>query len=317
MLNQALARTYQAAARPASPATPSPPTAAPVIVPVPAPVPAPVATVTAPAPRTPSDTSGSAVGSKRRRMDDAQATATTPAPKRATSASGSSSSSSSATNGPAPTRSSVAPRPTVRFSDLGGIESCLQVRPAQTRYKTAWLIDRHASVLSLFWWVGEQDVRELIEYPLTHPEIYVHLGVEPPRCVAALLLHMPGSGRSSLTSLTRCVGIGAFFCMARRAAARRCSPMPLPGCVGDRPAVGLSTSTLTRLWAGGRKDLGLPFLKISAPEIVSGMSGESEQRVRDLFAEAKVGLPSPSHLYLGVYVYAMADSSRARVCVYV
>jgi len=36
------------------------------------------------------------------------------------------------------------------------------------------------------------------------------------------------------------------------------------------------------------QDLGLPFLKISAPEIVSGMSGESEQRVRDLFNEAKV-----------------------------
>ena len=33
-----------------------------------------------------------------------------------------------------------------------------------------------------------QDVRELIEYPLIHPEIYKHLGVQPPRGV---LLHGP------------------------------------------------------------------------------------------------------------------------------
>jgi len=33
-----------------------------------------------------------------------------------------------------------------------------------------------------------QDVRELIEYPLTHPEIYTHLRVDPPR---GILLHGP------------------------------------------------------------------------------------------------------------------------------
>ena len=26
-----------------------------------------------------------------------------------------------------------------------------------------------------------QDIRELIEYPLTHPEIYTHIGIDPPR----------------------------------------------------------------------------------------------------------------------------------------
>ena len=41
-----------------------------------------------------------------------------------------------------------------------------------------------------------QDVRELIESPLAHPEIYAHLGVEPPRGV---LLHgPPGSGKTQL-----------------------------------------------------------------------------------------------------------------------
>jgi len=54
----------------------------------------------------------------------------------------------------------------VKFRDLGGVDKLLQ------------------------------QVRELIEYPLAHPEIYAHLGVEPPRGV---LLHgPPGSGKSLL-----------------------------------------------------------------------------------------------------------------------
>ena len=41
-------------------------------------------------------------------------------------------------------------------------------------------------------------MRELVEYPLTHPEIYCHLGVEPPR---GLLLHgPPGCGKTLLAS---------------------------------------------------------------------------------------------------------------------
>ena len=43
-----------------------------------------------------------------------------------------------------------------------------------------------------------QEVRELVEYPLTHPEIYSHLGVDPPR---GLLLHgPPGCGKTLLAS---------------------------------------------------------------------------------------------------------------------
>lgn len=39
-------------------------------------------------------------------------------------------------------------------------------------------------------------------------------------------------------------------------------------------------------------DLGVSFLKVSGPEIVSSMSGESERRLRNLFAEARKKAPS-------------------------
>ncbi|GFR52366.1 hypothetical protein Agub_g14925, partial [Astrephomene gubernaculifera] len=84
------------------------------------------------------------------------------------------------------------------------------------------------------------DIRELIEYPLKHPEVYAWLGVEPPRGV---LLHgPPGCGKTALAN----------------AIANEC---------------------------------GVPFLRVSAPEIVSGMSGESEAKLRQLFAEARDTAP--------------------------
>jgi ribosome biogenesis ATPase len=39
----------------------------------------------------------------------------------------------------------------------------------------------------------------------------------------------------------------------------------------------------------------LPFIKVSAPSIVSGMSGESEKTLRDTFDEAKVSHGTKSH----------------------
>lgn len=35
----------------------------------------------------------------------------------------------------------------------------------------------------------------------------------------------------------------------------------------------------------------MPILKVAAPEIVSGVSGESEQKLRDLFDQAVVSQP--------------------------
>ncbi|KAF9010073.1 P-loop containing nucleoside triphosphate hydrolase protein [Cyathus striatus] len=96
--------------------------------------------------------------------------------------------------------------PTARLSDLGGVEAC---------------IDK---------------MLELVAMPLSHPEVYLHTGVQPPRGV---LLHGP------------------------------------PGC---------GKTLLANAMAG---ELGVPFISISAPSIVSGMSGESEKTLRDTFEEAK------------------------------
>lgn len=100
--------------------------------------------------------------------------------------------------------------PKMRYADLGGIEGVLE------------------------------DVQELIERPFRHPEIYRHLGVEPPK---GILLHGP------------------------------------PGC---------GKTCLAMAIAG---ELGLALLKVSAPEVVSGMSGESESKIRDLFEQAKAAAP--------------------------
>jgi SpoVK/Ycf46/Vps4 family AAA+-type ATPase len=93
--------------------------------------------------------------------------------------------------GPPASSAAAVPR-NVSFKDLGGIEGTLGM------------------------------IRELIEYPLVHPDLYDWLGVQPPRGV---LLHGP------------------------------------PGCGKTMLANAIAAET------------GVPFLKISAPEVVSGMSG--------------------------------------------
>jgi len=105
----------------------------------------------------------------------------------------------------------VSPRPTERYTDLGGIDDIIV------------------------------QIRQLIEYPLLRPELYEHLGVDPPRGV--LLRGPPGCGKTHLANAI----------------------------------------------AG---QLDLPFFRVSAPELVSGMSGESEGRIRDLFQAASDRAPS-------------------------
>ncbi|KAI8619370.1 P-loop containing nucleoside triphosphate hydrolase protein [Chytriomyces sp. MP71] len=100
--------------------------------------------------------------------------------------------------------------PTTKLSDLGGIDSCIE------------------------------EVLQLIGMPLKHPEVYLHLGIQPPR---GILLHGP------------------------------------PGC---------GKSMLANAIAGESQ---VPFIQISAPSIVSGMSGESEKKIREIFEEAKTHAP--------------------------
>ncbi|KAL7581724.1 hypothetical protein ACA910_022264 [Epithemia clementina (nom. ined.)] len=103
------------------------------------------------------------------------------------------------------------PRPKERYADLGGMDSTIR------------------------------ELRQLVEYPILRPELYRHLGIEPPRGV--LLRGPPGTGKSHLANAV----------------------------------------------AG---ELGVNFFRVSAPELVSGMSGESEGRIRDLFKTASDQAPS-------------------------
>lgn len=94
---------------------------------------------------------------------------------------------------------------------------------------------------------------ELVAMPLCHPEVYIHTGVQPPRGV---LLHgPPGCGKTLLAH-----AIAGVSCFNSR-----------------------FVPSLNKL-----QELAVPFISVSAPSIVSGMSGESEKTLRDTFDEAKV-----------------------------
>lgn len=86
-----------------------------------------------------------------------------------------------------------------------------------------------------------QEIREIIEWPLLHPEIYSHIGIHPPR---GILLHGP------------------------------------PGC----------GKTLLAYAIAGECECS--FFPVSAPEIVSSISGKSEHKLRTLFMKAKNKSPS-------------------------
>lgn len=80
-----------------------------------------------------------------------------------------------------------------------------------------------------------QQLREIVEPALLHPEIFEHLGIRPP---SGVLLHgPPGTGKTLLAHAI----------------------------------------------AG---ELDVPFLSVSGPELVAGVSGESESKIRALFGEA-------------------------------
>mmetsp|Transcript_2361 Transcript_2361/g.4270 ORF Transcript_2361/g.4270 Transcript_2361/m.4270 type:complete len:778 (+) Transcript_2361:37-2370(+) len=102
-------------------------------------------------------------------------------------------------------------RPEERLEDLGGVDDILT------------------------------DLRQLVVQPLGHPEVFAHLGVQPP---TGVLLYGP------------------------------------PGCGKTKIANAIAGTT------------GVPFFRIAATEIVSGMSGESEKKIRELFQAAIAAAPS-------------------------
>ncbi|MDH4122928.1 MAG: CDC48 family AAA ATPase [Thermoplasmata archaeon] len=102
-------------------------------------------------------------------------------------------------------------RPSVTYDDIGGIDEELQ------------------------------RVREMIELPLKHPELFDRLGIDPPKGV--LLFGPPGTGK---TLIARAVA----------------------------------------------NEAGANFFSIQGPEIMSKFYGQSEERLREIFAEAEKNSPS-------------------------
>ncbi|MEM7822824.1 MAG: CDC48 family AAA ATPase [Candidatus Aenigmatarchaeota archaeon] len=86
-----------------------------------------------------------------------------------------------------------------------------------------------------------EKIREMVELPLRHPELFTRLGIEPPKGV--LLYGPPGTGK---TLLAKAVA----------------------------------------------NESGASFTAISGPEIMSKWYGESEKRLRDIFADAEKNAPS-------------------------
>ncbi|SCZ92662.1 BZ3500_MvSof-1268-A1-R1_Chr5-2g08080 [Microbotryum saponariae] len=105
-----------------------------------------------------------------------------------------------------------------------------------------------------------ESMLELVALPLCHPEVYLHTGVRPPRGV--LLVGPPGCGKTMLAGAIAGVSGGK-----------------------TRPFSALEFELISR--AGPHfQELAVPFISISAPSIVSGMSGESEKTLRETFEEA-------------------------------
>ena len=87
----------------------------------------------------------------------------------------------------------------------------------------------------------KERIREIVELPMRHPELFRHLGIEPPKGI--LLYGPPGVGKTLLAKALA-------------------------------------------------NEIGAYFIAINGPEIMSKFYGESEARLREVFAEAEKNAPS-------------------------
>ncbi|MBN3317830.1 NVL protein, partial [Atractosteus spatula] len=132
---------------------------------------------------------------------------------------------------------------------------------------------------------------------MRHPEVYQQLGVVPPR---GFLLHgPPGCGKTLLAQAIAGPKI-SFFCQNALMRAvlnlRNDKSVPTSLFQGHQQEPPIRHRTRAPgpacFCSGcGGDELELPLLKVSAPELVSGVSGESEQKLRDLFDQAVSSAP--------------------------
>ena len=228
-----------------------------------------------------------------------------------------------------PSASAVTAPLALRFADLGGMDPVLQL------------------------------VRELVQYPLQHPEVYRWLGVEPPRGV---LLHgPPGCGKTALANAianecgvpflkisapeVRRVGLfvrmfGCIYCSfttLETIKSNFCPPfspflfvsfLPYASYVSHPSHLSLSSrmphtflySLSFRLLHRCACPTPSPLsLCTPRPQVVSGMSGESEATLRALFQEARS--VAPAIIFIGTQHAAActvcAKNIHAPVHVYV
>ena len=129
-------------------------------------------------------------------------------------------------------------------------------------------------------------VKELIFLPLAHPELYRELGVRPP--CGVLLKGPSGCGKTLLAdAIAGELGLtgGAL-------------PSPVSA-GGSERVVEIEEGSLQAQENGNENDMEesssvskMEYFRASGPELIGGTSGESEERIRELFAAATAAAPS-------------------------